>query len=207
MGAYSPVPVADQSVIDAVMNDGVLPTLAYLRSIGIDYRGVLYAGLMLTPNGPKMLEYNVRFGDPETQVVLPRLTSDLGELLASAAAGQLDAAPTFDDGAAVTVVCAAEGYPRDLRTGDVIEGLDDAQAVAGVTVFCAGVGANANGELITAGGRVLTVTGQGATLAEARQTAYDAVGKISWPGLHHRNDIASDAAAQRIEDRAPRANP
>ena len=207
MGAYSPVPVADQSVIDAVMNDGVLPTLAYLRSIGIDYRGVLYAGLMLTPNGPKMLEYNVRFGDPETQVVLPRLTSDLGELLASAAAGQLGAAPTFDDGAAVTVVCAAEGYPRDLRTGDVIEGLDDAQAVAGVTVFCAGVGANANGELITAGGRVLTVTGQGATLAEARQTAYDAVGKISWPGLQHRNDIASDAAAQRIEDRAPRANP
>jgi phosphoribosylamine--glycine ligase len=206
MGAYSPVPVADQSVIDAVMNDGVLPTLAYLRSIGIDYRGVLYAGLMLTPNGPKMLEYNVRFGDPETQVVLPRLTSDLGELLASAAAGQLGAAPTFDNGAAVTVVCATEGYPRDLRTGDVIEGLDDAQAVAGVTVFCAGVGANTNGELITAGGRVLTVTGQGATLAEARQTAYDAVGKISWPGLHHRNDIASDAAAQRIEDRAPRAN-
>jgi phosphoribosylamine--glycine ligase len=206
MGAYSPVPVADQSVIDAVMNDGVLPTLAYLRSIGIDYRGVLYAGLMLTPSGPKMLEYNVRFGDPETQVVLPRLTSDLGGLLASAAAGQLGAAPTFDDGAAVTVVCAAEGYPRDVRTGDVIEGLDDAQAVAGVTVFCAGVEANANGELITAGGRVLTVTGQGATLAEARQTAYDAVGKISWPGLHHRNDIASDAAAQRIEDRAPRAN-
>jgi phosphoribosylamine--glycine ligase len=206
MGAYSPVPVADQSVIDAVMNDGVLPTLAFLRSIGIDYRGVLYAGLMLTPNGPKMLEYNVRFGDPETQVVLPRLTSDLGELLASAAAGQLGAAPTFDNGAAVTVVCATEGYPRDLRTGDVIEGLDDAQAVAGVTVFCAGVGANTNGELITAGGRVLTVTGQGATLAEARQTAYDAVGKISWPGLHHRNDIASDAAAQRIEDRAPRAN-
>ena len=194
MGAYSPVPVADQSVIDAVMNDGVLPTLAYLRSIGIDYRGVLYAGLMLTPNGPKMLEYNVRFGDPETQVVLPRLTSDLGELLASAAAGQLGAAPTFDDGAAVTVVCAAEGYPRDVRTGDVIEGLDDAQSVAGATVFCAGVGANDQGQLITAGGRVLTVTGQGASLAEARKTAYDAVSKISWPGLHNRNDIASDAA-------------
>jgi phosphoribosylamine--glycine ligase len=206
MGAYSPVPVADQPVIDAVMNDGVLPTLSYLRSIGIDYRGVLYAGLMLTPNGPKMLEYNVRFGDPETQVVLPRLTSDLGELLASAAAGQLGAAPTFDDGAAVTVVCASEGYPRDSRTGDVIEGLDDAQGVAGATVFCAGVDANANGELITAGGRVLTVTGQGATLAEARQTAYDAVSKISWPGLHHRNDIASVAATDTLEDRARRAD-
>ena len=177
------------------MNDGVVPTLAYLRSIGIDYRGVLYAGLMLTPAGPKMLEYNVRFGDPETQVVLPRLTSDLGELLASAAAGQLGSAPTFDDGAAVTVVCAAEGYPRDVRSGDVINGLDDAQSVAGATVFCAGVDANEQGQLVTAGGRVLTVTGQGANIAEARQTAYEAVGKISWPGLQHRNDIASAAAA------------
>lgn len=195
MGAYSPVPVADHSVVDAVMNEGVLPTLAYLRSIGIDYRGVLYAGLMLTPNGPKMLEYNVRFGDPETQVVLPRLTSDLGELLASAAAGALHGPPTFDDGAAVTVVCAAEGYPRDVRTGDVIEGLDDARDVTGATVFCAGVGEDDQGRLVTAGGRVLTVTGQGADLESARRAAYDAVGKISWPGLHHRTDIASAAVA------------
>ena len=195
MGAYSPVPVADQSVIDAVMNEGVLPTLSYLRSIGIDYRGVLYAGLMLTPAGPKMLEYNVRFGDPETQVVLPRLTSDLGELLAAAAAGALGAPPIFDEGAAVTVVCAAEGYPRDVRSGDVIQGLDEAQTVTGATVFCAGVAANENGQLITAGGRVLTVTGQGSDLASARQVAYDAVSRISWPGMHHRNDIASIAAS------------
>ncbi len=199
MGAYSPVPVADHSVVDAVMNDGVLPTLAYLRSIGIDYRGVLYAGLMLTPNGPKMLEYNVRFGDPETQVVLPRLTSDLGELLASAAAGALHEPPTFDDGAAVTVVCAAEGYPRDVRTGDVIEGLEDARDVTGATVFCAGVGEDDQGRLVTAGGRVLTVTGQGADLESARRAAYDAVGKISWPGLHHRTDIASAAVAGLAE--------
>ena len=199
MGAYSPVPVADHSVVDAVMNEGVLPTLAYLRSIGIDYRGVLYAGLMLTPNGPKMLEYNVRFGDPETQVVLPRLTSDLGELLASAAAGALHEPPTFDDGAAVTVVCAAEGYPRDVRTGDVIEGLDDARDVTGATVFCAGVGEDDQGRLVTAGGRVLTVTGQGADLESARRAAYDAVGKISWPGLHHRTDIASAAVAGLAE--------
>ena len=197
MGAYSPVPVADDAVLHAVMEDGVRPTLAALRARGIDYRGVLYAGLMLTPSGPKMLEYNVRFGDPETQVVLPRLTSDLGELLASAAAGSLGAAPTFDDGAAVTVVCAAEGYPREVRTGDVIEGLDDARAVPGATVFCAGVGANTDGELVTAGGRVLTVTGQGATIAAARQTAYDAVACLSWPGMHHRNDIASTALDAR----------
>lgn len=194
MGAYSPVPVADDSVIDAVMNEGVRPTLDHLRSIGIDYRGVLYAGLMLTPTGPKMLEYNVRFGDPETQVVLPRLTSDLGELLASAANGALGAPPTFDDGAAVTVVCAAEGYPRDVRTGDVIEGLEEARSVAGASVFCAGVSCDPDGRLVTAGGRVLTVTGQGADLAAARQTAYDAVGRISWPGMHHRQDIASAAA-------------
>lgn len=195
MGAYSPVPFADRSVIDAVMRDGVLPTLDHLRSIGIDYRGVLYAGLMLTPHGPKMLEYNVRFGDPETQVVLPRLTSDLGELLASAAAGALGAAPTFDEGAAVTVVCAAEGYPRDVRTGDRITGLHAAQSVPGATVFCAGVAADADGNLITAGGRVLSVTGQGADLESARQTAYEAVRRISWPGMHHRNDIASAASA------------
>ena len=195
MGAYSPVPVADASVIDAVMRDGVEPTLAELRRLGIDYRGVLYAGLMLTPAGPKMLEYNVRFGDPETQVVLPRFTSDLGELLAAAADGSIGAAPTFDDGAAVTVVCAAEGYPRDVRTGDVIEGLEAARSVPGATVFCAGVGADADGALITAGGRVLTVTGQGATIAAARQTAYDAVACISWPGMQHRNDIASAAIA------------
>jgi phosphoribosylamine--glycine ligase len=196
MGAYSPVPVADASVIETVMRDGVEPTLAALRAKGIDYRGVLYAGLMLTPTGPKMLEYNVRFGDPETQVVLPRLTSDLGDLLASAAAGSLGDSPNFDDGAAVTVVCAAEGYPREVRTGDRIEGLDAARAVPRAMVFCAGVGAGPDGALVTAGGRVLTVTGMGASLAAARETAYAAVARISWPGMHHRSDIAAAAVLE-----------
>jgi phosphoribosylamine--glycine ligase len=195
MGAYSPVPFATDDVVAMVMHEGVAPTLAELRRLGIDYRGVLYAGLMLTPSGPKMLEYNVRFGDPETQVVLPRLTSDLGELLADAAVGSLGAAPTFDDGAAVTVVCAAEGYPRDVRTGDRIDGLDAARAVPGATVFCAGVGADDEGNLVTSGGRVLAITGQGPDLVAARQTAYDAAAHISWPGMHHREDIAASAAA------------
>ncbi len=195
MGAYSPVPVATDDVVTMVMDRAVAPTLAALRARGIDYRGVLYAGLMLTPDGPKMLEYNVRFGDPETQVVLPRLTSDLGELLAAAAEGALGEPPTFDDGAAVTVVCAAEGYPRDVRTGDRIEGLDAAREIEGVSVFCAGVGAGPDGALVTAGGRVLAVTGQGPDLAAARERAYAAVGRISWPGMHHRNDIASGAVA------------
>jgi phosphoribosylamine--glycine ligase len=190
MGAFSPVPDAGPDVVDALMRDAVEPTLRALTARGISYRGVLYAGLMLTPTGAKVLEYNVRFGDPETQVVVPRITSDLGELLASAARGDLTDAPTFDDGAAVTVVCAVEGYPHEPRTGDPITGLDQARAVEGVTVFCAGVGAGPGGELVTAGGRVLSVTGQGADLAEARRRAYESVRHLSWPGMHHRTDIA-----------------
>jgi phosphoribosylamine--glycine ligase len=194
MGAYSPVPVAGPDVVDAVMTRGVEPTLAELRRRGIDYRGVLYAGLMLTPDGPKMLEYNVRFGDPETQVVLPRLSSDLATLLAEAAAGSLRSTPAFADDAAVTVVCAAEGYPGSVRTGDVIHGLDAARAVPGVRVYCAGVATDAEGALVTAGGRVLAVTAQGASIRDARNRAYEAVGQISWPGMQIRTDIAESAA-------------
>ena len=191
MGAYSPVPVATEAVVGSLMAEAVEPTLAALRGRGIDYRGVLYCGLMFTPSGPRVLEYNVRFGDPEAQVVLPRLTSDLGELLAAAAAGRLGPEPTFDDGAAVTVVCASEGYPTSPRTGDRIWGLDAAAQVAGVTVFVAGVGAGSDCALVTAGGRVLTVTGRGPTVDEARHRAYEAVAEISWPGMCHRTDIAA----------------
>jgi phosphoribosylamine--glycine ligase len=190
MGAYSPVPVATADAVDGLMDGAVLPTLAALRGRGIDYRGVLYCGLMFTPGGPKVLEYNVRFGDPETQVVLPRLTSDLGDLLAGAAAGSITSAPTFDDGAAVTVVCAADGYPASPRTGDPIEGMADASAMTGVSVFCAGVGGTADVP-VTAGGRVLAVTGQGPTIDHARNRAYQGAAAISWPGLHHRTDIAA----------------
>lgn len=195
MGAYSPVPGAGDDLVDMVMDEAVLPTLRALQTQGIDYRGVLYAGLMLTPDGPKILEYNVRFGDPETQVVLPRMRSDLADLLTAAARGDLASADqvSFDDGAAVTVICAAEGYPRSVRTGDVIEGLDRAREVDAVTLFFAGVDADDEGHLITAGGRVLAVTGQAATVGEARDRAYRAVGEISWPGMHHRGDIASEA--------------
>ena len=191
MGAYSPVPVATEAVVGSLMAEAVEPTLAALRGRGIDYRGVLYCGLMFTPSGPRVLEYNVRFGDPEAQVVLPRLTSDLGELLAAAAAGRLGPEPTFDDWAAVAVVCASEGYPTSPRTGDRISGLDAAAQVAGVTVFAAGVGVDSDCALVTAGGRVLTVTGRGPTVDEARHRAYEAVAKISWPGMCHRTDIAA----------------
>jgi phosphoribosylamine--glycine ligase len=196
MGAYSPVPVAGKDVVDEVLERAVLPTLAALQARRIDYRGVLYAGLMLTSDGPKLLEYNVRFGDPEAQVVLPRYAGNLAELLEEAAAGRLESQPVFDDRAAVTVVLATEGYPLSPRSGDVIEGLDEADALDDVLVFRAGVDRDADGRWVTAGGRVLAVTGMGDHLAAARATAYDAASHISWPGMQYRTDIAGAAARE-----------
>jgi phosphoribosylamine---glycine ligase len=190
MGAYSPVPAADAEVMALVMDRAVNPTLAALSARGIDYRGVLYAGLMLTAAGPKIIEFNVRFGDPETQVLLPRLRSDLVQLLTEAASGEIRSEPVFADDAAVTVVVAAEGYPRSPRLGDPIEGLARASQVDGVTVFCAGVAADPDGALVTAGGRVLDVTAVGPDLATARRRAYQAVACLHWPGRQVRADIA-----------------
>jgi len=189
MGAYTPVPVAGAELVAQVMTEAIEPTLAELQRRGIDYRGVLFAGLMLTPSGPKMLEYNVRFGDPETQVVLPRIESDLVELLSQAAAGNITATPEFSDDALVTIVCASEGYPVSPRTGDVIHGLDAARSTEGVSVYAAGVNENTAGELTTGGGRVLNVVGRGATIEEAKANAYAGVNKITWPGVHYRTDI------------------
>ncbi len=197
MGAFSPVPSAPPALVDAVLDTAVLPTLHALRGRGIDYRGVLYAGVMCTLEGPRVLEFNVRFGDPEAQVVLPRLDSDLVGLLTEAAAGRLRSQPAVRLDAAVTVVCAADGYPTAPRTGDRIEGMDEARRVEGVTVYCAGVAATAGATaaagdgLVTAGGRVLDVTALAPTLAQARDRAYRAVGCLSWPGMHHRTDIAA----------------
>jgi phosphoribosylamine---glycine ligase len=189
MGAFSPVPGVGKDLVEEVVERAVEPTLHALHLRGIDYRGVLYAGLMLTADGFKVLEYNVRFGDPEAQVVLPRLDCDLAQLLAEAAAGRLESEPSFVEDAAVTVVLAAEGYPTSARTGDAIHGLDAARALPGVEIFCAGVGPG----MTTAGGRVLSVTGTGPDLAAARGRAYAAVSEISWPGLQYRTDIAAPA--------------
>ncbi len=195
MGAYSPLPWLPEGFADDVRARFIEPTLAELRRRGIDYRGVLYAGLMLTPEGPKLVEYNIRFGDPDSQPVLLRCTSDLAALLASAAAGDLAGDVTYAGGAAVLVVAAAEGYPASPRTGDVIEGIGQAAAVEGATVLAAGVGADEEGRLVTAGGRVLDVIGQGADVAEARARAYEALAHVSWPGRHHRTDIARKVTA------------
>jgi phosphoribosylamine--glycine ligase len=194
MGAYSPLPWLPEGFTDDVVARFVEPTLAELRKRGIDYRGALYAGLMLTPDGPKLIEYNIRFGDPDSQVVLLRLTSDLAEQLAAAARGELHAAaPVTDEGAAVLVVAAAAGYPASPRTGDVIAGLDAAAAVDDATVLCAGVLQDGDA-LVTAGGRVLNVIGQGPAVDAARAVAYEALAHLSWPGLHHRSDIAAEVS-------------
>ncbi len=193
MGAWSPLPFVPDDLSEQVAERFIVPTLDALRRRGIDYRGVLYAGLMLTAEGPKLIEYNVRFGDPDSQVVLLRATFDLAALLAAAADGDLTAvpAPTFSEDAAVLVVAASEGYPTAPRTGDPIGGLDAARAVEGVTVLAAGVGAGSDTELVTAGGRVLNVVGRGSDVATARARAYEAVGHLRWPGMHHRSDLAS----------------
>jgi phosphoribosylamine---glycine ligase len=197
MGAYSPVPLVDAAMVDRLVDEAVAPLVGALRRRGIDYRGVLYAGLMLTPDGPKVLEFNVRFGDPEAQVVLPRLDGDLAALLAEVADGSLRTEPRFFPDAAVCVVLASDGYPEAPRTGDVISGVGDAGSVEGVTVFHAGTadtGADGVGTLVTSGGRVLGVTALAGTIGAARRRAYCGVSAISWPGMQSRSDIALAAA-------------
>ncbi len=205
MGAYSPVPVVDDRLVDRVLDEAVEPLVAALRRRGIDYRGVLYAGLMLTADGPKVLEYNVRFGDPETQVVLPRVEEDLTGLLAEAAAGRLRTEVRPGRAASVCVVVAAEGYPVSPRTGDRIDGLVAAGEVPGVTVLHAGTALDDSGAVVTAGGRVLGVRAVADTLATARTAAYDAVSRLDFRGMTYRRDIAAAAAdaANAVATAAP----
>jgi phosphoribosylamine--glycine ligase len=160
---------------------------------------VLYAGVMVTREGPQLLEYNCRFGDPETQVLLPRMPYQLGTLLHACATGTLAEVAGhagFDEGAAVTVVLASEGYPGSYATGRSINGVQDAADIEGVTVFHAGTVRNTDGEMVTAGGRVFDVTARGATLAEARERAYRGVAEISFEGMQFRTDIAARAAEE-----------
>lgn len=191
MGAYSPVPAAS-GLVPQVMAEAVEPTLDALVARGVDYRGVLYAGIMLTGDGPRVLEFNVRFGDPETQVVLPRWEGDIAAVLAAAAAGRLDdiAPPSFSADAAVCVVLAAPGYPASPQLGAPISGLVGAAALPGVQLYCAGVGGGGDG-LVTAGGRVLGVGATGPDTDSARRRAYGAVSALAWPGMHYRTDIAA----------------
>jgi phosphoribosylamine--glycine ligase len=191
MGAYAPaVKVAPPALLEAIRETVVAPTLRGLRSEGVDFRGALYCGLMIAPGGePKVLEYNVRFGDPETQPQMALLDEDLGELLLAAAAGSLDGrALRWKPGAAVTVVLSAEGYPGEVTKGDTIEGLETALQDEEHVVFHAGT-ARKEGRWVTDGGRVLGVTAVGKDLPQARERAYRLVDAIRWRGMHFRKDI------------------
>jgi phosphoribosylamine--glycine ligase len=190
MGAYTPLPWAPPGLVDEVVAGVIQPTVDELRRRGTPFVGLVYAGLALTARGVRVVEFNARFGDPETQPLLTRLRTPLGGLLYAAATGGLAEVPPLEwgSGAAVAVVLAAEGYPDTPRRGDVITGAD------GGTVFHAGTATDPQGRLVTAGGRVLAVVGTGATIAEARDAAYSRVAGISFAGGFHRNDIARAAA-------------
>jgi phosphoribosylamine--glycine ligase len=196
MGAYTPAPVMTPEMNHRVMDEIIIPTIDALKKAGTPFRGVLFAGLMITKDGPQLIEYNVRFGDPETQVLMLRLMSDLVPALIASRDGQLK---NFDlrwyPDAALTVVMAAKGYPGSYTKGTVIEGLDEAAQVEGVEIFHAGTKAE-NNSILANGGRVLNVCARGKSVAEAQKRAYAAIDKIKWPEGFCRRDIGWQAIAR-----------
>ncbi|NLJ85520.1 MAG: phosphoribosylamine--glycine ligase [Firmicutes bacterium] len=190
MGAYSPVPVVDEALREQIFTSILSPTLRALRCEGMEYTGVLYAGLMLTESGPKVIEFNCRFGDPETQAILPRLKTDLAELLLSTCHGSLDALGPieWDSRACICIVAASKGYPGSYETGFPIRGLEEVEDQRDVLVFHAGTAIH-DGQLVTAGGRVLGVSALGSDIRSARDLAYEAIGKIDFSGMYYRKDI------------------
>jgi phosphoribosylamine--glycine ligase len=197
MGAYSPAPVVTPAVADEVMRTVMVPTVRAMAAEGRPYRGVLYAGLMFTRAGIRVLEYNARFGDPEAQPVLTRMKGDLLPVLEACVDGRLADTPVeWLEDAAVCIVLASGGYPGSYPKGLPIAGLDAAAREEGVVVFHAGT-AREGGRVVTAGGRVLGVTARGATVREAVDRAYRAAGKISFEGMHYRRDIARRALERR----------
>ena len=198
MGAYAPMSAMTDEQRDDILERAIRPTVAELKRRGVDFRGVLYAGVMLTATGPKLLEYNVRFGDPETEVLVPLYGDGLFDLLLRVAEGRLAGANAVSSGAAVTVVLAANGYPQSPRSGDVLHGLGpDGQLATPnehVLIFHAGTKRNDDGQFVTNGGRVLAVTGLGADVAEARRRAYEGAALVTFEGSVRRSDIARSAS-------------
>jgi phosphoribosylamine--glycine ligase len=189
MGAYSPTPVVDDAMEMRIMDEIIVPTVRCLRTRGTPFVGVLFAGLMIERDGPKLIEYNVRFGDPETEVLLPRLKSDLLELMLASVESRLSGnIANFDERTALTVVMAADGYPGSYRKGSRIDGLDEAAALPDVAVFHAGT-AEKDGAVLANGGRVLAVTALGDSVTEAQAKAYAAVDRVRWPDGFCRRDI------------------
>ncbi|MBF6058202.1 phosphoribosylamine--glycine ligase [Thiomicrorhabdus heinhorstiae] len=194
MGAYTPAPVVTPEIHDRAMREVIMPTIEGMAKDGLPYTGFLYAGLMIDATGaPKVLEFNCRFGDPETQPIMMRLQSDLVQHCLDALDGKLDQATAqWDDRAALGVVMAAGGYPDDYRKGDVINGIDSANA-DDLKVFHAGTSLNGNGDVITSGGRVLCVTALGSNVTEAQKRAYEGVDKVNWDEVYFRTDIGHRA--------------
>jgi phosphoribosylamine--glycine ligase len=195
MGAFAPSPLVDDALQARVMREIVEPVLRGMDAEGLDYRGVLYAGLMLTCDGPKVIEFNVRFGDPEAQAIMPLIDEDLAPLFSAAADGELRAARVrLRAGVSVGVVLSSAGYPGSVKTGLPISGVEDAASLPGVTVFHSGTAVR-DGQLVTAGGRVLTVVAIGGDYAAARALAYEAAARIRFDGMHYRSDIGLKALA------------
>jgi phosphoribosylamine--glycine ligase len=193
MGAYSPVDFVDEHTEQRIYDEIISWAVRAMEAEGVRFRGVLYAGCMLTEQGPKLLEFNCRFGDPEAEVIMPRLVSDLGEILLACIEGNLsNYKVNWRPEPCVTVVAASGGYPGPYRTGFEIRGLRDAEEVDGAVVFHSGT-AERNGRVVSAGGRVLSISGLGDSLAEARTTAYRALERISFDGMQYRTDIAGEA--------------
>jgi len=198
MGAYSPAPIVTNSLFKAILEKIVHRTIDGLVREGIEYKGILYAGIMITKDGPKALEFNVRFGDPETQVVLPRMTSDLLEVMLAASEGKLSRIKRvgWDSESCVCVVCSSKGYPGKYESGKEISGLQEAAGTKDVVVFHAGtksLNSGGRARIVTSGGRVLGVTGKGKTISEAISRTYQATEKIHFEGMHYRKDIGKNA--------------
>ena len=190
MGAYSPTPLVDQAMEDRIMKEIIIPTMKAMHDKGCDFSGILFAGLMITKTGPKLIEFNARFGDPETEAMLMRLKSDLLSVLYATSKTLLDGIRLeWNNSAALSVIMAAEGYPGVYKKGTVIKGLKEAAEVSNTAIFHAGTGLSASGEIIATGGRVLAVTGSGNTIAEAQKNAYEAIRRINWPEGFYRRDI------------------
>lgn len=199
MGAYSPAPVMPAEMVERTMKELIEPTMRGMAELGHPFSGILFAGLMITKDGPQLIEYNTRFGDPECQVLMMRLQSDLLELLAASADGKLDeVSPTFSDETALTVVMAAKGYPEAPQKGSAIKGLDEAAKTEDVKIFHAGT-ALKDGNLVANGGRVLNVTATGGSVSEAQTKVYEAIEKIDWPNGFCRRDIGWRAIIREQE--------
>jgi phosphoribosylamine--glycine ligase len=197
MGAYSPAPVVTEEIMSQITREILVPVVDSMNRNGTPYKGVLYAGIMITPAGPRVLEFNVRFGDPETQPILMRLKSDLLQVCLAVCKGTLeDVTLRWDPRPAVCVVMASGGYPDNYQKGKKITGLDEAEQIQDVIVFHAGTKTQ-NGDIVTDGGRVLGVTALGQTIADAKIRAYQAVEKIKFEGAYYRRDIAGKAIKKR----------